>query len=654
MRVGIRFKLVALLTAVALVPLTAALIIILVGGRRLQTQSIGQDVMSLAFSGALGLEVSLGKEIDMLFVALQQESSVVPYLAGLDAEMSADERQALDAAWPGLSESSEPLRSILRNPVVSQLQRFRSYDSRMAEIIVTDRFGQLVAATAKTTDFYQADEDWWQGAYGGGRGCIFLPEINYDRSAGVWSIDICLPLLAEGQVVGVAKAVLDVSRWVRSVRRTVGKPKASVMLVTDKGNIIYQDTDQGGSEAFVPMQRQVPHWREVMNDPSGPGWDITPDGVIRGYAAIHLPETAGGLDVRAPQWVLVLARPTSEALAHVYHLGWILLAIGVAIVGGIFLLGVLLADRSLIQRVHRLELATRRVADGDLSGGTRRRQRQRTLLGPDEIDELAEGFDRMVGRIRASQELLETANRLKSNFISIAGHELRSPVSYILAMTRLLKECDDPQRLLQGVQSMAAKAHRLDGIIRSMFKLMLEGQLDRELRYGPVDVGELLHEVYVYALPFAQQRRQRLEIDLPESLPPIQGDASKLSDVVENLVMNAIKFTPDGGRVAVRAAAAPNGCVRIRVEDTGEGIPPEDLPHIFEPFYGTAEVMQHSSGMVGYRKRGMGLGLAIVKRFTELHGGRVRVDSSSSGTVFTVEIPTSPPPQGRQAGQDGS
>jgi len=155
MRVGIRFKLVALLTAVALVPLTAALMIILLGGRRLQTHSVGQNIMSLAFSGALGLGVSLSKDIDTLLVALQQESSVVPYLAGFDVEMSADERAALDAAWPGLSESGEPLRGILKNPVALQLRRFQSHDPRMAEIFVTDCFGQLLAATGKTTDFYQ-------------------------------------------------------------------------------------------------------------------------------------------------------------------------------------------------------------------------------------------------------------------------------------------------------------------------------------------------------------------------------------------------------------------------------------------------------------------------------------------------------------------
>ncbi len=645
MKVGIRFKLVALLTAVALIPLTAALMIILLGGRRLQTQSVGQNIMSLASSGALRLEVSLSKDIGTLLVALQQESSVVPYVAGFDVEMTADEREALDAAWPGMSESGEPLRGILKNPVASQLRLFQSHDPRMAEILVTDHFGQLVAATAKTTDFYQGDEDWWQGAYAAGTGRIFLPEINYDRSAGLWSIDICVPLRDQDHVVGVAKAVLDVSRWVHGVRRPVGESHTSVMLVTGEGSIIHQDDpEESDSAAPMPMQQQASHWWGRIANPSKPGWAITPGGVIRGYAAIRLPKTIGGIDVQAPQWVLVLSRPKGEALADVYRLSLILLGIGVVTIGGIFLLGLFLADRSLIQRLRRLEGATKRVAAGDLSERIYPKGPERRLLGCDEIDELTEGFDRMIARVRESRELLQTADRLKSNFISIAGHELRSPVSYILAMTRLLKDCDEPHRLLQGVQSMGAKAHRLDGIIQSMFKLMLEGQLDRELCYGPVDVGELLDEVYVYALPFAERRNQRLKIERADTLPTIQADASKLTDAVENLVMNAIKFTPDGGRISVCAGPSRGGYVSIQVKDAGEGIPPEDLPHIFEPFYGTAEVMRHSSGAAGYQKRGMGLGLTIVKQFTELHGGRVEVDSSSGGTVFTIEIPISPPP----------
>jgi len=428
------------------------------------------------------------------------------------------------------------------------------------------------------------------------------------------------------------------------------------MLVTGGGSIIYQDApDESRPGAPMPMQQQASHWRGRITDPSRPGWDITPGGVIRGYAAIRLPDSIGGLDVRAPQWVLVLSRPKGEALADVYRLSLIMLGIGVVTIGGIFLVGLFLADRSLIHRLRRLEVATRRVAAGDLSGRLHPKGPEKRLLGRDEIDDLTDDFDRMIARVRESQESLQTANKLKSNFINIAGHELRSPVSYILAMTRLLKDCEDPNRLLQGVQSMAAKAHRLDGIIQSMFKLMLEGQLDRELHYGPVDVGELLDEVYVYALPFAERRNQRLEIERAGPLPTIRADMSKLTDVVENLVMNAIKFTPDDGRISLRAGPSRDGYVSIQVKDTGEGIPLEDLPHVFEPFYGTGEVMRHSSGAGGYQKRGMGLGLAIVKQFTELHGGRVEVNSSSRGTVFTVEIPISPPPaRGDETSQEGS
>ena len=120
--------------------------------------------------------------------------------------------------------------------------------------------------------------------------------------------------------------------------------------------------------------------------------------------------------------------------------------------------------------------------------------------------------------------------------------------------------------------------------------------------------------------------------------------AGMLYDVIENLVMNAIKFTPDGGVVEVAVGAELGGRVSIAVKDQGPGIPQIDLPHIFEPFFSGGEVLQHSTGRSGYEKRGMGLGLAIVRHFIQLHAGTVTVSAGKSGTVFAITIPIEPPP----------
>jgi signal transduction histidine kinase len=112
--------------------------------------------------------------------------------------------------------------------------------------------------------------------------------------------------------------------------------------------------------------------------------------------------------------------------------------------------------------------------------------------------------------------------------------------------------------------------------------------------------------------------------------------------VLENLIVNSVKFSPDGGTIRLRAGKQLGGYVSITIEDQGPGISPEDLPHVFDPFYSTRDVMKHSTGNVGYQKRGIGLGLAIVRHFVKMHGGDVHVSSSSEGSVFTVTIPIQP------------
>jgi signal transduction histidine kinase len=104
-----------------------------------------------------------------------------------------------------------------------------------------------------------------------------------------------------------------------------------------------------------------------------------------------------------------------------------------------------------------------------------------------------------------------------------------------------------------------------------------------------------------------------------------------------------VQFTPDGGIVKVRIGRQLGDFISITVQDQGPGIPDSDLPHIFDPFYSGGEVMQHSTGVGGYRKQGMGLGLAIVRHFIEMHGGNIGVSTGPTGSIFTITIPVEPP-----------
>jgi len=205
-----------------------------------------------------------------------------------------------------------------------------------------------------------------------------------------------------------------------------------------------------------------------------------------------------------------------------------------------------------------------------------------------------------------------------------------------------MKDCFDADRLRHALQSMGGKAKRLEAIIQAMFKLMPEQRSRSDMHYSQLRVSELLEEVYLDTFPFVERRNQRLIIEGAEKFKFVTADREKLRDVLENLVMNAIKFTPDNGAVKLRVSQQLGGYVSFAVQDQGPGIPESDLPHIFEPFFTGRDVMRHSTGRSGYAKSGMGLGLAVVRHFTELHGGTVNVTSGSHGSIFTVTIPLQP------------
>ncbi len=641
MKLGVRGKLVGLLIFVGLLPLAAAVATIVIGGGHLRGEAIGRGVQSMAAAEALALQVSLTKDIEKLHLALHDEV-ILAALADTGRPLSPDKLAKLDAAWPSLPVTDRRLAAVLDGPGAAELRRFQSEDPRFAEIFVTDRHGQLVAATGRTTDFYQADEDWWQGVGRGQQPRIFIPPVDYDVSAGVWSIDLCIPINKGSQLVGIGKASLDVSRWLRGTKVSIGQMEAAVMFVRRNGTILYRDK-------VVPLETKASEWHGPIATSNAPGWRVTKTGEIQGYAPIQLPRTILGHEVIIPRWSLVLCMPEAEALRPVTQLSMAVLAIGLAIIVIIFLAGLYLVDRIVIRRVYRIRQATRNIAAGDLTQRVEPRRGRRPIVSADEIDALAEDFNNMASQIQRSHEELTTANQLKINFIRIAGHELRTPVSYLLAMARLLKNSQDTPRLLRGIQSMAAKAKRLDEIIHAMFKLMPDQRYTQQLQYSEISVAELLEEAREDCLPFLEQRKQRLIIEGIEKVKSIRADRAKLRDVLENLVMNAIKFTPDAGVVKLRLGQQLGGYATFAVQDQGPGIPDSDIPHIFEPFYSGSDVMRHSSGQVEYEKRGMGLGLAIVRHFVELHGGSINVSTTEHGSTFTITIPIEPPPGPEEA-----
>ena len=222
-------------------------------------------------------------------------------------------------------------------------------------------------------------------------------------------------------------------------------------------------------------------------------------------------------------------------------------------------------------------------------------------------------------------------DRIKSEFVSAVSHDLRSPLTAILGYVELLDRVgplNEKQRAF--VQRVQASVSSITELINDLLDLgRIEAGLDdRKIQLSLVEVIQYSIENFQGQV---REKKLTLKVDIPSDLPSIYGDSVRLRQVLDNLLGNAIRYTPEGGKIAVRARAEKDQVI-LQVSDTGVGIPAGDLPHIFEKFYRASNVVEQVSGS--------GLGLAIVKSIVENHGGRIWVDSvEGEGTTFTIVLP---------------
>jgi PAS domain S-box-containing protein len=235
-------------------------------------------------------------------------------------------------------------------------------------------------------------------------------------------------------------------------------------------------------------------------------------------------------------------------------------------------------------------------------------------------------------QIDGLRKAAESANRAKDEFLAMLGHELRNPLSPIVTALQLMR--------LQGPEgSERARAvieRQVNHLTRLVDDLLDVSRITRgkvELRTEAVEMAEVVAKAVEMASPLLQQRTHTLTVDMPGRGLLVEGDPMRLSQVVSNLLTNAAKYTPPGGRITVHAEPA-GGEVVLRVSDTGIGIAPEMLPRVFDLFVQERQTIDRSQG-------GLGLGLAIVRNLVEQHGGSVlaRSEGPGRGSEFIVRLP---------------
>ncbi|MBD2353347.1 response regulator [Tolypothrix sp. FACHB-123] len=233
-----------------------------------------------------------------------------------------------------------------------------------------------------------------------------------------------------------------------------------------------------------------------------------------------------------------------------------------------------------------------------------------------------------------SQEAAEAANRIKDEFLAIVSHELRSPLNPILGWAKLLrKRTLNEAATERAVETIERNAELQAQLIDDLLDIsrILRGKLGLNLE--TVNLAKTIEAALDTVRLAAEAKSIQIRLNLDRQIGQVKGDSSRLQQIIWNLLSNAIKFTPSGGEVEIKLQQI-NSQIEIQVRDTGKGISPDFLPHVFEYF-------RQADSTITRRSGGLGLGLAIVRQLVELHGGRVWAESpgEEKGATFTVSLP---------------
>jgi len=454
-----------------------------------------------------------------------------------------------------------------------------------------------------------------------------------------------LPVVLDNQVVGIIMIGTSLDTILPYLKST---SLADIVLYTEQGRTIGTTLGTQNTDAqFLPTldipAESIQQIIETSDLVSGANFEV--DG--RGYSVARTSLRVG--DDRIAMFGVVLplnfVLQSGVVSRNTYVLIFALAMISVVLVG-------YLISRLIINPLSSLVRTSQAIALGDLN--------QRTgIKSQDEIGTLANTFDGMTARLQErtielerTNRILEQIDRTKASFISVAAHELRTPLTLVKGYTQMLqmKASSDPD-LAPLSNGIADGTNRMMEIVNSMLDI---SKIDNKtLQVMPENtqlsaIIERVHKTFEAAL---KERHLTLETGDLDSLPAIQADPDLLRKAFYHIIMNAIKYTPDGGRICVDARVLidepENPEVEVIVSDTGIGIAPQHHELIFEKFYQTGEVMLHSSGKTKFKGGGPGLGLAISRGIIEAHNGCIWVESlghdetTFPGSKFYVKLPVS-------------
>ncbi|MFH1848540.1 MAG: sensor histidine kinase [Candidatus Omnitrophota bacterium] len=566
-------------------------------------------LMAASITGKIDSEFSV-MEANTRYVAVQDavkvaDSKYQNMNAGEIRQYLAD----IDKKWS--EAGNEYALEYLENAAANRLKPETGENGDPALILVTDRYGGLVAATYRPGCFYQGDKDWWKKAFDGGKGAPAAGDILPEKSGDVWRMPLAVPVTdGSGEVTGVCMRLVDTGLVFKELAGFRIGATGTAALVDDKGYVVFQ----GGVN---PYSYKFCGYAELQDLLSAKDGRLIMDNVYahdgRVLAAFAKIDNVPFAD-KSMTWLVVVARDEAEVMSAMYFLFSKLLVVTLALVviafAGVFALG-----KGLLGPFNRFRGGIEHVKRGAYNYRV-------NLKTAYEIEPLAGSFNEMAEGLEESNAfLVRTVSRL-CGAISAAGDAIRAMAGDMSGKLNVKQKND-----LDTAGSNIALA---SGIADNLLDAARVKSGDLSLAPEPADMREILKKIIFVFEPKIREKGLDLKLDIPKGAINATFDANRIFQVFSCLLDNAMRFT-EKGVITISVRQAKDG-IQCRISDTGIGISKEALPKVFDSF-------QPSSRTPGGHDKGIGASLFISKAIIELHKGAIQIESRlGQGTTVSFII----------------
>lgn len=596
--------------------------------------------------------------------------------AGMDEAAIKKYMLECDLRWMKAAPEDEFIRRYTSGEVADSMRQIISIRGTVSEVFITDRFGGIVYSAEKTTDFYQADEEWWQKAFTMDKGSAYLGQIEYDASSNKWGATMAAPIIKDGSgIIGVCKIFIQIEKLFGFVNEfTLGRTGQAI-LIDSEGHTLVRP-EQAPYECDFMGLEELSRFRK-----SSVGYIMTAvDGKNKKKLFIAMSKiNSYTLEKNGLEWSIILSQDLGEAMEHLNTFiavmaALTLLMLPLTIPAGLFF------GAKITRPIEELGNIAGKIAAGDLDPRI-------NIHTGDEIEQFAETFKNMIFAIktsrnnlikakselerfvsnqestieertrdlRRSQEAtlniledlveakdklehyakeLEGALKIKTDFTATVSHELRTPLAAIKEGIAIVADGTagtTTERQREFLEIAKRNVDRLTRLINDLldFQKLEAGKIEFNIKDN--DINAVASDVGATMSPLASSKGLLLKLDLEEGLPTIRFDKDKITQALSNIVSNALRYT-DKGSVTISTERSGN-LVKVSVADTGIGIKPQDMPKLFKRF---SQLEPISDRRVG----GTGLGLAISKEIIDAHKGKLQVSSKpGEGSIFSFILP---------------